>query len=117
MLKHSVKIVIFIYSFIQNFNAGMSKPSLSGPQTSWLSSPPRQNMVFTKTSGNPGKRIVYPITQLDCGSRGLGFVSPALVSMLLTWARGICCFYYHIGNLENLEDTEREKASFMSVRR
>lgn len=37
-------------------------------------------------------------------------------SMLLTWAGGVGCFYYHIGNLENLEDTEREKASFMSVR-
>lgn len=35
--------------------------------------------------------------------------------MLHTWARGVCCFYYHIGNLENLENTERQNTSFMSV--
>lgn len=75
-------------------------------------------MVFTKVSGNPGERTVYPVdekTRLDCGSRGPGFITAAVVSTLLTWARGVCCFYYHIGNLENLEDTERGKASFMSA--
>lgn len=104
--------------FIQNLNAGMSKPSRSGMQSSWVSCPPGQNVVFTEASGNPGVRIVHLVDQntlLDCNSRGLGFATPALVSTLLTWARRVCCFYYYIGNLENLEDTERKKASFMFV--
>lgn len=34
-----------------------------------------QKTAFTKTSGNPGESVVYPIvqkTQLDCGPQGLG---------------------------------------------
>lgn len=56
--------------------------------------------------------------RLDCGSRGSGFVSPAVTSTLLTWARRVCCFYYHISNLENLENREEgESIIYVRVRR
>lgn len=42
-------------------------------------------------------------------------ISPASMSALPTWARGVCCFHYHVGYLENLEKTDREKGSFMLV--
>lgn len=44
-------------------------------------------------------------------------LKPALMSMLLTWARGVRCFYYHIGNLENLENhREGEGIIYVCVR-
>lgn len=42
-------------------------------------------------------------------------IPPALMPALLTWARGVRCFYYHIGYLENLENTDRKKGSLMLV--
>lgn len=47
---------IFIYLFIQNFNAGMSKRNLPVLQPSWASCCQGQNRVFSKASGNSGER-------------------------------------------------------------
>lgn len=73
-------------------------------RSSQIFCPLRQNTELPSSAPIPkALEVIYQIPGI--------LIPPASTPALLTWARGVCCFHYHVGYLENLENTERGRGS------